>query len=461
MTNSFKNIGIILLLILISGCKKSGFLDAKPDQSLVVPSTLEDLQALLDNDQVMNGAGNLGNVPVLGDVGCDDYYITENDFLLSATLQQNAYTWATDIYSGEKILDWDYPYRSVFYSNVALDELAKLSVSSSQQQASNNIKGSALFYRAHAFYQLAQIFAPSFNPNSADTDMGIPLRMHADINESVQRVSLNKTYQQIEDDLKEALPLLPDLPLYKTRPSKAAVFALLARFFLNKQEYEKASLYADSCLALQKGLMDFNAIDSSVLFPIKRFNEEVIFHTTIITDKPIVLEGRAKIDTILYNSYEQNDLRKAIFFKPALPEGMSARGSYDGSPFPFGGLTTDEVYLIKAECNARLGNVAAAMEQLNTLLATRWRTSTFVPFVATDVSNALSIILAERRKELIFRGLRWSDLRRLNEDPGFAKTLTRKMLGITYELQPLSQKYTYPIPDDVIGFNPSMPQNPR
>jgi hypothetical protein len=68
--------------------------------------------------------------------------------------------------------------------------------------------------------------------------------------------------------------------------------------------------------------------------------------------------------------------------------------------------------------------------------------------------------LLERRKELCFRGLRWQDLRRLNKEPEYAKTLTRKIDGITYTLPPNDPKYVFPIPPNVIALS-GMQQNPR
>jgi hypothetical protein len=57
-------------------------------------------------------------------------------------------------------------------------------------------------------------------------------------------------------------------------------------------------------------------------------------------------------------------------------------------------------------------------------------------------------IITERRKELPFTGsARWEDLRRLNKDPQFAKTLIRQLNGQNYTLAPNDPKYTLPIPD--------------
>jgi hypothetical protein len=114
----------------------------------------------------------------------------------------------------------------------------------------------------------------------------------------------------------------------------------------------------------------------------------------------------------------------------------------------FSGLATDEVYLIKAECLARTGNYTQAMNVLNQLLVTRYKSGTFVPIVAANAQEALDTILAERRKELPFRGLRWSDLRRLNLE-GRNIIVNRFVNGENYELLPKSNRYVLPIPENV------------
>ena len=442
-------------------CKKSSFLDAKPDQSLVVPTTLPDLQALLDNDQVMNGAGNFGSIPSLGEVGADNYYIIGSDFNSFVPLEKNAYVWAKQIYSGESITDWDIPYRAVFYANVALQGLDKLTINNNNQVAYNNVKGSALFLRSFMFYHISQVFATPYNKSTAATDLGIPLRLIADVGEKITRSTVQQTYDQVISDIKKSIPMLPGITLFKTRPSKVAAYGLLARVYLSMQDYDHAFLYADSSLQLQNNLIDYNTLNGNSSFPIARFNNECIFQCTMVTHT-IDLSGRGRVDSNLYISYQLNDLRKSIYFKPGGTRGGHAfKGSYDGSPYHFGGLATDEMYLIRAECNARKGNTVTAMSDLNTLLQKRWISGTFQPYIATSSQDALNQILIERRKELIFRGIRWSDLRRLNKDPQYAIALTRNVLGQEYTLPPNDNRYIYPIPDDVIGFNPSMPQNPR
>ncbi|HVV04491.1 MAG TPA: hypothetical protein VHC96_09735, partial [Puia sp.] len=65
-----------------------------------------------------------------------------------------------------------------------------------------------------------------------------------------------------------------------------------------------------------------------------------------------------------------------------------------------------------------------------------------------------------RRKELAFRGLRWSDLRRLNKEE-HGDTIYHGLNGQVHRLSPGSPNYVLPIPPDVLFMNSSMPNNPR
>jgi hypothetical protein len=166
---------------------------------------------------------------------------------------------------------------------------------------------------------------------------------------------------------------------------------------------------------------------------------------------------RALIDTTLYESYMDDDLRKSAFFT-ASNGYHKFKGSYTRSNTFFTGITTAEMYLISAECYARLNDVDNAMEQLNTLLLNRISSGNFIPVTAVDQTDALNTILEERRKELIFRGLRWSDIKRYNE-MGASITLHRLIDGVTYTLAPNANYYALPLPDDIIRIT-GMQQNP-
>jgi tetratricopeptide (TPR) repeat protein len=455
--HSYKKILFVFVSVMLFSCKKD-WIKEKPNKTLDVPNATADFQALLDNTGIMND-----NRPCMGEVSADNYYITDNVWQTWAPHFRNAYIWEKDIYSNTPTdnPDWNNSYREVFYANIVLDGIDKVASGEVNSSAWNNVKGSAYFFRGEAFFNVAQLYSKPYSLTFPDYP-GIPLRLNADPNPVSVRANLQDTYNQILNDLQASVNLLPNAPLYKTRPSKPAAYALLAKYYLVKQDYANALKYADLCLNLYDSLLDYNTLNASATFPIPAFNKEVIFQATL-QDDLYNIANVPFVDSALYRSYDNNDLRKKMFFKVNTGGQAIFCGYYTGgsasSSRTFGGIATDEVYLTRAECYARAGNVSSAMNDLNKLMATRWKSGTFVPFTAANTSEALALVLSERRKETLLRGLRWLDLRRLNSE-GANITLTRILNGQQYTLPPNDPRYVLPIPPDVIALS-NMPQNER
>jgi len=449
-----KNISIHLFLLLISlfsiSCKK--YLETKSVQNLSTPSTVGDLQALLDNPSF-----NIGlNAP---NAGSDEYYLYYNDWQIFPDISQKAHVWDAKL---DDFDDWNTHYNVVFYANTVLDYLDKVPTLGQETKIAN-IKGSALFYRAYHLYELAQLYAPQFDKATASTDQSIPLRLNSNFNEPSTRSTAMETYNQLINDLNESVSLLPVTPTANTRPSKTACYALLARIYLQMSDYNKAKENADAALGLYNTLVDFNDatwinvnVSPSI---IKKYNPEIIFYLS--TGAPPNASSRGRVDTNLYKTYDVSDLRKKAYFLKNTDGSYRFKGSYSAVISDlFNGLATDELYLIRAECNARSGNKDAALSDLNTLLQKRWPSNSFTSIQASSPDEALKIILSERKKELLYRGVRWADLRRLNKDAQFASTITRNLNGQIYTLLPNDVRYTLLIPQEVITQT-SLQQNQR
>lgn len=455
MKHIIKNtcLAVLLLLLILATISCEKFLDEKQDNKFTIPQSLNDLQLLLDSYTIMNSG-----YPVQQEVAADNYYLTTADYnALTDNTFRNYYSWQKD---DLRMLDWNNTYRSVLYANTVLEEAPKFIHTEQDEKIAGPLKGAAFFYRANAFLIVAQVFAPTYDSSLAATQSGIPLRLTADINAPTTRASVQQTYQQILADFKMAAALLDTLQKYSNRPTRQAAFAGLARCLLIMGNYQQAALYADSALQLKSDLINFNTISSSASNPFPRFNKEVIFPCISGTAQPLT-PARAKIDTTLFAQYLLNDLRRTLFFKKNSNGSYAFKGDYNASNngSTFLGYTTGELYLIKAECYARLGDLNTAMDALNTLMVTRWRTGTFTPFTALSYQQAIDTILAERRKELCFRGLRWSDLRRLNKNTATQTILTRFVNNQFYNLPPGSPRFTFQLPLTVIELS-GIDQNP-
>lgn len=441
----------MICLLAICSCKK--YLEIKPDKKLAVPTSLLDLQSLLDNYSKLNT-----REPVAGEVSSDDFYITTSDWLsLSSEEYRRMYIWEKDRLFTNTGNSWSNFSEIVYYSNTVMESLKNIQTNANNQLEYNNIKGQALFNRAKALLQASYVWMPAYDATTSKTQLGLPLRLSTDFNEASVRSDMEATYQQIISDLKQANSLLPLKPFHVMRASKPASYALLARTYLSMRDYSLALVYADSCLQINSDLMDYNKLNSNATYPINRFNSEVIMET-MIPSTQIVSTPRAKVVKPLYDLYAPNDLRKSVFFK-TVGADIQFKGSYEGSIALFGGLATDEIYLIRAECYARSGSVDKAMNDLNTLLAKRWKAGTFVPLSAGNSNQALDLILVERRKELLMRGIRWMDIKRLNKE-GAGISLKREINGKVYELPPNDPRFALPLPEYLIELT-GMPQNPR
>ena len=158
----------------------------------------------------------------------------------------------------------------------------------------------------------------------------------------------------------------------------------------------------------------------------------------------------------LYALYDTMDLRKTVLFDSASTAGyVNLVSRYSGDFYDFGGLAVDEVLLNHAEGSARMGAESDALEDLNRLLLNRYRTGQFEELTLTG-DGLMKRILEERRKELLFRGIRWMDLRRLNQDPKYAVSLDRSYNDSDAVLEPGGEGYTIPIPPNELVLNPDL-----
>lgn len=451
MNKKYFAILICVFLSFLTSC--TDFLDAKPDKKLVVISSIKDAQAIINKTDVFSIV-----YPTSGEFAAGDFYLTSEDWMSYATQQEKqSYIWGENVLDEYERNDWSLPYVIVYNCNVILDALDAGDIQDERVELLDDIRGQALFFRSYAFFELLQLFSKAWDEETSSIDLGIPLRLTSDFNIKTQRASVEESFNQIIDDCLLATNLLIESRTLKTLPTKAAAFTLLSRVYLYKGLYDEALEAANNALSFNNDLLDYSSIDSTLVYPFPIFNDEVILHTRMWAAYGV---PQIKIDSTLIDSYEQGDLRRKLFFINNGDKTYSFKGNYQGDDGAFNGLTVGELYLIKAECLARQGKTDQALEALNTLLKNRWEKDRFLPLSLESSEDVLRVILDERRKELVLRGIRWSDLKRLNKDPRFQVTLKRVINDVEYILPPNDNRYQFPIPVSVIEMT-GIQQNPR
>ncbi|SIN77482.1 RagB/SusD family nutrient uptake outer membrane protein [Chitinophaga niabensis] len=435
-------LSLFSMTAIVASCSK--LLDEKPNQSITTINTLKDLQGVLRQPNMISFGG-------LVNIGADQYVHSNSAYSTMAINFQNAYRWDKDA-----LFDiWSGAYRGIYAANLVLTEMERIKEGTEFER--NDLRGQALFFRAFSLYQLTQVYCRPYGPD-AQTALGLPLRLTPNVEEKISRASLQETYNKIIGDTKEAIGLLPLRNIAINLPGKISCYGFLAKMYLSMREYSEAEKYSSLYLAESPQLLDYNTLDTLANPSIPRINLESTFDAgmTSVSTNAVVTAN-----PILIQSYHTNDLRKKVLFMINADGSAVFKGSYFRSVSNQGycGIATDEVYLIRSECLVRLNRIEDGLKDLNYLLVRRWKTNRFTPVQTTSKEDAIQILINERNKELIFRGTRWSDLRRLNED-GANISLSRTINGVTYNLPAKDNRWIWLIPAEVINLS-GIQQNER
>lgn len=462
-----KNILFLWASLCMCFASCNDFLDIKP-KGIVIPENCEDYEALLNDAQLMKSSESY---PIYM---TDDIVLFEDDdmtggFNSMELPYQRLYTFDSQVFGdGEDDGLWMYSYQRIYTYNVIISDV--MQSSGSTETHKQEVLAEALVGRAFEYLTLVNAYGKHYDARTAATDLGVPLRLDKDINKSnLTRATVQQVYDQIKADLDQAAPYLPDRPLLNAyRASKPVGYGMLARMYLYMGNYEKALENAQISLANNSSLLDlrqYNVVDPEQYFGRTDLPTELADNpeNIYIRKTPYVYGVNASVygsDDLLSLYDKQNDKRFLLYFTRRLGTTTCEADLYAPYVSFNVAMGTPEIYLIAAECEARIGSKDKAMEYINTLRDHRILNNTELS--AATNAEALRIVLEERRRELTMVGCtRLIDLKRLNREPEFAKTVTHTINGVEYKLVPDDSKYVLPIPPTVLRYNPDMPDNPR
>lgn len=451
---------------MLTGC--NDFLDIKP-KGEKIPTTVSDYETLLNYESVQKVS--------------DTYpaYLTDDVFLpdvaegtatpgLNSVDQsiRNLYLFKKEVF-GDAQDDgfWFASYNRIYYYNTVIDNIMNADGSDEQQKLS--IRAEALISRALEYLYLVNGYAKYYDVRTAESDPGVPLILDEDISKkNLVRASVKDVYAQILSDLQTALPNLPVQAKGNAfRASKAAGYGVLAKMYLYMGNYAEALKAANEVLEINNSLLDLKKYavvkaQSSIgrtNVPQDIDNPENIY----IKFAPYVYGLSSKVygSDELISLFSEDDMRLQVYFTKNFRNIPTDK--YVWAPYLRANLavSSPEIYLIAAECEAREGSIERAIALINKLRDNRIKNNTDI--VATDRNDALQKVLEERRRELAMSSMvRYIDLKRLNQDSQFAKTVTHVTSEGTFTLEPNSPLYVLPIPAKVMRFNKnSMQQNER
>lgn len=147
---------------------------------------------------------------------------------------------------------WDRCYTAIAHSNQALEAIANLPDPASATAQ----RGEALVARAWAHFNLVNYFGMPYNSQTSGSDLGVPYVTEPEkrIGVIYPRETVQRTFELIEKDLLEGLPLINDA-VHKTEVSKyhfttKAAHAFAAQFYLFFEKWQEAKDHADKAIGL-------------------------------------------------------------------------------------------------------------------------------------------------------------------------------------------------------------------
>lgn len=430
------------LLIGVASCES--VLDLEPAQSLSNESALQDdtgvKQALLGAYDRMALSGILG-----GDIYMNaDLYAGFGDIEWVGTFESYKEIYNRDILiNNAAVLDlWETAYEVTNTCNNVLNALDVVDAADRDR-----VEGEALALRAWCLFELTRMFAQQYDAATAATELAVPIVLEPTLaigeNSELPRNTVEECYNQVIADLEAASEKLPEKNDEFINTYVAS--ALLARVYLQKEDYENARDAADRVI----GSNDFELLAAPAdCFGQDDATDEDVFSVEISEldgtndlNEYYALNdfgGRGDVEILdeFFNLYDIADTRSLLFVEEGDVRYTSKFNNEFGN---ISAIRIAEMYLIRAECNERLGTAVGAdpLDDYNMV-----HTRAGLP---EAVSVTLDDILLERRLELAFEGFRVHDIKR-----------TKGMIGTMNYNDP---KMVYPIPQVEIEKNPLLIQN--
>lgn len=454
-------ITIITLLLATTSC--GDFLD-RSAQNLVIPTKIsqykEMLQGtdgyfyyLISNSAFVHAMTDDVSYRVLSEKGEDARDINTYRFV---------YQWQDEIENTDYGFTdnvFEYLYKQALMCNTVLEQIDELEGTAEEKET---LQGQALFHRAFAYFNLANLYARAYN-ESEPSDLCVPIKAASAPSFQVfPRATMAEVYTLIQKDLDDAIVCLKDKSIaniYEISCKPVLVLAMRTALFMGK--FDEAIAYGEKLLTFNDKLYDITSMTAAVTNEnasgasdivnfISSRNPEILwsYGSTTETGIPQITGGVGNAigkyfdisdEAIVLYSYDETtksgDHRLPYWFRKPGYESLKSLPTsyfsyscmkYDGYDYDLGRsavFRTGEVYITLAEAYIRAQgasrDVSKGLKYLNDLRRNRidhYTNLTESNFTSDE--SLLKFVWEERHREMFNEELhRWWDLRRTGQSP--------------------------------------------
>ncbi len=436
--------------VLLSGCEKE-FLERKPKGQLTFDTFFETAEHAVQATNAVYGNFRSWDMCAFSWIGITDIISddadkgsTANDALYLLELDEFTFDATNSAFAGA----WNGSYQTISRANLAIGNIPRVDMDDKLKQ---RLIGECKFLRAYTYLRLVQWFGPVpilTRPLSPDEYF------------TQERRPLNEVYDLIEQDLSDAIAVLPKKSEYAAadlgRATQGAAQGMLAKLYMVKHDFANAEKYALD--VIHSGEYNLQERYGDNFLPQGENGVESVFEIGAVATQAAVagpgstpfnmIQGVRGIPNLgwgfnrpsdnLVAAYEPGDPRRQatiIYEGEVLPDGstiveknpdiLNARynqkawvpdhpGLQDNGPGNIRILRYADVLLLAAEALNENGKSAEALPYLEMIRKRARGSNNFIlpEITTTDQSELRNIIYHERRVELAMEQHRWFDLLR-------------------------------------------------
>ncbi len=346
-------------------------------------------------------------------------------------------------------------------------------VETTNQSLKNQIMGEAMVIRALIHFDLSRLYAQPYLYSVNGDHMGVvTLTETPDVFDQPSRSKLYQTYDQIEQDLLDAIPLLTmQRPgnIAKANINSNTAQALLARVYLYKKDWNNAIKYSSEVIKNYTLVPNGELVESWlssipsqediwVLNMSNRTSRYISEIYGVVTDDDEE-EHTATVTKDLYELYSEGDKRLELFKLANYTGGtvysdtVSIKFSSNNQRERFIPVVRlSEMYLTRAEASAENKDYIQARADLEMIMK---RANPSVGSVSLSGQALIDEIMKERRRELCLEGHTYFDFIRKG------KGIVRKDFNGTdnKNIEFPNNNLILPIPYHEVEYNDNMEQN--
>lgn len=496
------SISLFCSTLMFSSCNE--FLDVKPVGKLI-PTEVTQFENLLNNTNTIDYHMMDNNRECGFAFFGDNLSISENQarYLYMST-HPNIDRYAAYIYYEPfenplySSYTWEWGiYRAAGIFNTVIEGIDDLGAS--EDDYARQVIAQAKAGRGWSYLIGTLAYGPVYDPNGNNDTPTIPYRTSAlPDNPNPHLATTEELFTLLKKDFDDAVMYAPDFVANPTRASKSAAYALRAMYWMYMRNWEE--MYKDAneawkCALATKGsvdklIYDFNQFyyepdesasprpgeDVEVYLQLKYADGDTDFNRSYSRENLLFRYAPTGSSTYPSDDYlaifdNEKDLRYKLFLLKKEGYSTTSGGTvykdgirvynYRGSKMlNNAGITYPELLLIRAEAQARMGELPGALDDLNLLRKYRYagENKDLPGGSSMTQDQLLEEILKERRRELPLSSYqRVFDIKRYVLDSGkpwCKTTITHKIGEKTYSTTVTKESFRMRIANSYIKYNP-------